>query len=236
VKNCSNASNWTTAVDSPADAFPSVRPRPVAPDATLRTFAAGGGQATMVRLVVKTNQCTGAPDFQGDQDNDPTNNSDCQSSANATKVRAAELEVVSTTPTITSTSGTSAAVVAAPAARSVAGASAPPAADSRISARGSIRSTKMPALFALTAANGKGTLTYLDRGRSLRVTSARITSVLIDHVKKTATATGRGTVNGRAIGFTVKLADRTKNDAFAIRLSSGYRLGGPLVTGAVRIV
>jgi hypothetical protein len=88
----------------------------------------------------------------------------CQSSANATRVRAAELEVVSTTPTITSTSGTSAAVVAAPAARSVAGASAPPAADSR---------------------------------RSIR---------------------------------------STKNDAFAIRLSTGYRLGGALVTGAVRIV
>jgi hypothetical protein len=260
VKNCSNAANWVTAVDSPADAFPSVRPRPVAPDATLRTFAAGGASATMVRLVVKTNQCTGAPDFQGDQDNDPTNNSDCQSSANATKVRAAELEVVSTTPTITSTSGTSAAVVAAPATRSVAGAPALTAADktlvvvsgsketsagvlaatktlARVTAKGAIRSRHgKRALFDLAASAGsRGSLTYDDRGRRLRIRSARITSVLIDYVKKTATATGRGTLNGRAVRFTVQLVDRSKSDAFAIRLSNGYRLGGALVTGAVRI-
>jgi extracellular elastinolytic metalloproteinase len=100
TKNCSLAKNWITAYDSAADAFPGARPRPVAPDQTLRTFDLKDVAATKVRFIVKTNQCTGGPDFQGDQDNDPSNNSDCQSSANATKVRAAELELVSSTPTI----------------------------------------------------------------------------------------------------------------------------------------
>ena len=31
------------------------------------------GTATHVRFVVLTNQCTGAPDYQGDQDDDPIN-------------------------------------------------------------------------------------------------------------------------------------------------------------------
>lgn len=106
VSNCSKNKNWVTAFDSPSDAFPAVRPRPVAPDENLRTFDFPGVAATMVRFVVKTNQCTGGPDFQGRQDNDPSNNSDCQSTANATKVRAAELEVVSSAPSITTSAGT----------------------------------------------------------------------------------------------------------------------------------
>jgi len=101
VANCALAKNWVTAFDSPADAFPGTRPRPVAPDLNLRTFDLHRVTATMVRLVVKTNQCTGGPAFQGDQDSDPSNNSDCQSSSSATKVRAAELEVVSSAPSIT---------------------------------------------------------------------------------------------------------------------------------------
>jgi extracellular elastinolytic metalloproteinase len=42
---------------------------------------------------VLSNQCTGGPDFQGDQDNDPTNDSDCVSgSTSGESVRVAELE------------------------------------------------------------------------------------------------------------------------------------------------
>ncbi|HKU59485.1 MAG TPA: M36 family metallopeptidase [Gaiellaceae bacterium] len=107
TKNCSLAKNWITAFDSAPDAFPGAAPRPVAPDLILRDFNLKDTAATMVRFIVKTNQCTGGPAFQGDQDNDPSNNSDCQSTANATKVRAAELELVSSAPTITS-SGTTA--------------------------------------------------------------------------------------------------------------------------------
>jgi hypothetical protein len=114
TKNCSLDKNWFTALDSAADAFPSARPRPVAPDVNLRSFDLNDIAATMVRFVVKTNQCTGGPDFQGDQDNDPSNNSDCKSSGNATKVRAAELEVVSSQPTITSAAGTTTVAVSAP--------------------------------------------------------------------------------------------------------------------------
>jgi extracellular elastinolytic metalloproteinase len=57
-----------------------------------------------VRFVVKTSQCTGTPAFQGDQDADPANNSDCDSNvaANATRrfVRAAELQVFSRSPDV----------------------------------------------------------------------------------------------------------------------------------------
>jgi hypothetical protein len=57
-----------------------VNPRPVTPDETLRYFkATGGPPATHVKFVVATNQCTGQASYNGDQDNDPTNNSDCTS-------------------------------------------------------------------------------------------------------------------------------------------------------------
>ena len=53
-------------------------------------------QATHVKLRVLHNQCTGTPAYQGDQDNDPNNNSDCVSgSARDNEVRAAELQVFS---------------------------------------------------------------------------------------------------------------------------------------------
>jgi uncharacterized repeat protein (TIGR01451 family) len=44
----------------------------------LRTFFAGPRQATHVRIVVLNNQCTGNPDFQGEQDADPLNDTDCR--------------------------------------------------------------------------------------------------------------------------------------------------------------
>ena len=85
---------WTRIVTSPDDAFPSVNPRPVAPDMTLRYFdAAGAPPATHVKLVVDTNQCTGQTSYQGDQDNDPTNNSDCLATTRADEVHASELQV-----------------------------------------------------------------------------------------------------------------------------------------------
>ena len=69
------AAGWTKIVSSASDAFPSVNPRPVAPDLTLRYFDASTNEvATHVKFVVTSNQCTGQASYHGDQDNDPNNN------------------------------------------------------------------------------------------------------------------------------------------------------------------
>ena len=86
------AAGWKLIVVSPDDAFPSVNPRPVTPDETLRYFKASG-PATHVKLVVVANQCTGQPSYAGDQDNDPNNNADCPATTRATEVHATELQV-----------------------------------------------------------------------------------------------------------------------------------------------
>lgn len=81
---------------SAADAFPGVAPRPLAPDLLLRTFDVPDRPATHVRLVALQNQCTGGPAYQGEQDNDPSNDTDCNAASNKDEVlRAAELEVFS---------------------------------------------------------------------------------------------------------------------------------------------
>ena len=53
------------------DAFPSVVPRPRAPELTIRSFDIPRVEATHVRLVVLDNQCTGQEQFLGEQDQDP---------------------------------------------------------------------------------------------------------------------------------------------------------------------
>jgi extracellular elastinolytic metalloproteinase len=94
--NCAAGSHYRPVYTSPADAFPGSRPRPVAPSLIIRNFAFDPVRATHLRLVVLSNQCTGGPDFQGDQDSDPTNNSDCVSgSSEGQEVSAAELEAFS---------------------------------------------------------------------------------------------------------------------------------------------
>jgi extracellular elastinolytic metalloproteinase len=56
--------------------------------------SATGQGATHVRLRVLTNQCTGTPAYQGDQDDDPLNVTDCDDgSTQDENVRAAELQV-----------------------------------------------------------------------------------------------------------------------------------------------
>jgi hypothetical protein len=97
--DCSSAAGFTLAYTSPADAFPGDPPRPVAPQMLLRSFDIPDTNATHLRLVVKTNQCTGGPAFQGDQDADPAVNADCDSNVAPTSsrnfVRAAELQAFS---------------------------------------------------------------------------------------------------------------------------------------------
>ena len=97
--NCSQDSQFTKIFTSPADAFPSGVPRPRAPELIMRSFEVPRTKATHVRLRVVTNQCTGGPAYQGDQDDDPANSTDCDENTlpgfnvNGTRVRAAELQV-----------------------------------------------------------------------------------------------------------------------------------------------
>jgi extracellular elastinolytic metalloproteinase len=95
---------WTRIVSSAADAFPSVNPRPVAPDLTLRYFDVSNNQvATHIKFVVTNNQCTGQASYHGDQDNDPNNNADCNASIRANEVHVAEVQVFGQNPTVDGT-------------------------------------------------------------------------------------------------------------------------------------
>jgi hypothetical protein len=101
---------WTKIVSSPADAFPSVNPRPVAPDMTLRYFDVSHPEvATHIKFVVTNNQCTGQTSYQGDQDNDPNINSDCRATQaptavgfppRNTEVHVTEVQVFGQNPTV----------------------------------------------------------------------------------------------------------------------------------------
>lgn len=92
--DCSQDASYRTVYTSPADAFPADRPRPTAPDLTLRSFGLRGTEATHLRLQVVSSQCTGAPAYAGEQDGDPRSSTDCGTAAPlAGVVRAAELQV-----------------------------------------------------------------------------------------------------------------------------------------------
>jgi extracellular elastinolytic metalloproteinase len=96
---------WRRFLSSHDDAFPAVNPRPVAPDMILRSWHANA-RATHVKFVVDANQCTGQISYQGDQDNDPNNNSDCRIGnptgfpPRNTEVHATELELLSDKPKV----------------------------------------------------------------------------------------------------------------------------------------
>jgi extracellular elastinolytic metalloproteinase len=91
---CDSGSGFRKIYTSPADAFPGAIPRPVSPNLIARSLDVQKTKATHVRLVVRTNQCTGIPGIQTDSDHDPLNDSGCVTgSAQDDNVRAAELEV-----------------------------------------------------------------------------------------------------------------------------------------------
>lgn len=75
--DCSNPASFRSVLVSPANAFPAVIPRPVAPDLTIRSFTFPTTVATHLMVRVLTNQCTGTPEYAGQQHNDPRSNSDC---------------------------------------------------------------------------------------------------------------------------------------------------------------
>jgi len=99
----STDAGWKRILKSADDAFPSVNPRPVAPDLALRSWGVERQAATHLKFVVSTNQCTGQTSYQGDQDNDPAVNADCRNppgtgTTRATEVRAAEFQAFSDNP------------------------------------------------------------------------------------------------------------------------------------------
>jgi hypothetical protein len=92
--DCTQDSQFRVIHTSASDAFPAVAPRPTSPVLNLREFDIHNTRASFVRLRVLANQCTGGPAFQGDQDNDPINVTDCDlGSPQGLNVRAAELQV-----------------------------------------------------------------------------------------------------------------------------------------------
>ncbi|MDP2773438.1 MAG: M36 family metallopeptidase, partial [Nocardioides sp.] len=95
VKSCSKPNaRWKRFYTSRPDAFPSKRPRPVAPTLNLRSFKVKPTRAAAVRLVVLENQCTGFAGYAGELDSDPLNDTDCKSASDrGTIVHAAELQV-----------------------------------------------------------------------------------------------------------------------------------------------
>ncbi|TIC84023.1 M36 family metallopeptidase [Nocardioides sp. GY 10127] len=92
---CAGSGTWRRVYTSDANAFPAVRPRPVAPDQTLREFVLPRRvRAAAVRLVALENQCTGFAGYAGEIDADPLNDTDCSTASDrGTIVHAAELQV-----------------------------------------------------------------------------------------------------------------------------------------------
>ena len=96
--DCTQDSQFGLIYTSPADAFPSIRPRPRAPELIIRSFDVPKTKATHIRFRVVSTQCTGFDGYAGEQDNDPRANTDCAtagSAAAAQTTHAAEFEAFS---------------------------------------------------------------------------------------------------------------------------------------------
>ncbi|MFI5833497.1 M36 family metallopeptidase [Micromonospora sp. NPDC051300] len=90
---CAEAADFRPVYTSRPDAFPAVAPRPRAPELVLRSFDIPRTAATHLRVEVLTNQCTGGPDYAGEQDADPRAATDCATaSPQAQNVRIAEFQ------------------------------------------------------------------------------------------------------------------------------------------------
>jgi extracellular elastinolytic metalloproteinase len=91
--DCSRAQDYRAVYTSARDAFPAARPRPVAPNLIMRSFSIPRTTATHLRFEVVASQCTGNPDYAGQQTNDPNVPTDCVTgSAVSGQVRAADFE------------------------------------------------------------------------------------------------------------------------------------------------
>ncbi|MDQ3407013.1 MAG: DUF11 domain-containing protein, partial [Chloroflexota bacterium] len=98
VADCTTPVEFTQVYPVPgspaAVEFDAGTPRPLAPNLILEEFEVKDSMATHVRLVALENQCTGQAAYHIDDD-DPTNNADCRTSAQVNNLRAAELQVLS---------------------------------------------------------------------------------------------------------------------------------------------
>jgi hypothetical protein len=89
-----NSNDYRLIYTSPDDAFPGDPPRPVQPTLILREFDVPRTRATHLRVVVRSSQCTGGPEFQGEQDADPFTATDCDTAGPASSrfVRIADVQ------------------------------------------------------------------------------------------------------------------------------------------------
>jgi len=85
--DCSTDAGYSNVFTSPSNAFPGDVPRPTAPQMILRNFNVSDSNATHLRFIVKSTQCTGAPQFQGEQDADPNSTTDCDTNVPANNSR-----------------------------------------------------------------------------------------------------------------------------------------------------
>jgi extracellular elastinolytic metalloproteinase len=85
--DCTTDAGYSTVFTSGSSAFPGDVPRPTAPQMILREFNVSDSNATHLRFVVKSTQCTGAPQYQGEQDADPRRTTDCDSNVPAGEPR-----------------------------------------------------------------------------------------------------------------------------------------------------
>jgi extracellular elastinolytic metalloproteinase len=108
---------WERVMSSGPRAFPGVNPRPVAPDLILRTWDVKNTSATHVIFRVATNQCSGQPSYQGEQDQDPQFSTDCRTTSllptgqvalpeRDTEVHAAEVQLLASRPKVHGADGT----------------------------------------------------------------------------------------------------------------------------------
>jgi len=95
---------FTTVYRSPDDFFPADKPRAVAPDLNLRTVTLPTPVAAdTLRLVVRTNTCTGAPDFAGVEKAaaaEALAPTDCRQTPNAQQVTITELQAFGAVTTL----------------------------------------------------------------------------------------------------------------------------------------
>ncbi|MDG4759246.1 M36 family metallopeptidase [Micromonospora sp. WMMD710] len=94
--DCADPSRWQRIYTSATDAFPGGAYRAYSRDINLRSFAVPTTVATHLRLEVLASQCTGGPQYAGEQDADPATTTDCATASPArNQVRIAEFQAFS---------------------------------------------------------------------------------------------------------------------------------------------
>ncbi|MBQ0990759.1 M36 family metallopeptidase [Micromonospora sp. PSH03] len=94
--DCTDPTRWQRIYTSAGDAFPGGAYRAYSRDINLRTFAVPTTLATHLRLEVLASQCTGGPNYAGEQDDDPATTTDCATASPArSQVRIAEFQAFS---------------------------------------------------------------------------------------------------------------------------------------------